>query len=81
LFHDGQYTSDEYKDRIGWGHSSMEDAIKFSEMTKVKRLVFFHYDPIRSDFELEQMLMKSTKDKKFDFDLNLGRENEVFYIE
>ncbi|MFD1315445.1 MBL fold metallo-hydrolase [Namhaeicola litoreus] len=81
LFHDGQYTADEYIKRIGWGHSSMEDAIKFGEMAKVKKLVFFHYDPVRSDFELEQMLLNCTKDKEISFDLKLGRENEVFYIE
>lgn len=81
LFHDAQYSSEEYKDRIGWGHSSMEDAIKFAELTKVKRLVMFHYDPMRSDFELEQLFMKSTKGQKNDFDVNLGRENEVFYLE
>jgi phosphoribosyl 1,2-cyclic phosphodiesterase len=81
LFHDGQYTFDEYKNRVGWGHSSMEDAIKFGELAQVKKMVFFHHDPLRSDLELEQMFLSSTKDKKIDFDLKLGRENEVFYID
>ncbi len=81
LFHDSQYTTEEYEDRVGWGHSSMEDAIKFGELAQVKKLVLFHYDPVRSDFELEQMFTKNVKGKKFDFDVNLGRENEVFYID
>jgi phosphoribosyl 1,2-cyclic phosphodiesterase len=81
LIHDGQYTVEEYKDRMGWGHCSIDDAIQFGELAEVKKLVFFHYDPARSDTELEQMFLNSTHKLQIPFDIMLGRENEVFYLE
>ena len=30
LLHDAQYFDDEYRERIGWGHSSVDDAVAFS---------------------------------------------------
>jgi hypothetical protein len=50
-------------------------------LAEVKKLVFFHYDPARSDTELEQMFLKSTHKLQIPFDIMLGRENEVFYLE
>jgi phosphoribosyl 1,2-cyclic phosphodiesterase len=49
LLHDAQYTAEEYKNRLGWGHSSMEDTIDLAIMAKVKRLLLFHHDPGHND--------------------------------
>lgn len=56
LIHDAQYTHDEYPARVGWGHSHLEDMLKFAALSRVKRLVPFHYDPSRSDDALEATL-------------------------
>ena len=56
LLHDGQYTEDEYDARIGWGHSSVADTVRFAELTRPRRLVLFHHDPERSDRKLEALL-------------------------
>lgn len=64
LLHDAQYTGYEYKEKIGWGHSSMEDAIKMASIAKVKRLLFFHHDPSRTDEQIEVIF---TKLKQNDF--------------
>ena len=80
LFHDGQYSNEEYDRRIGWGHSSMEDAIKFGTLTKVKKMVLFHHDPVNKDSDLENMYDQSVKNKKIGYDLILGKENDVFLI-
>lgn len=61
LLHDAQYTYYEYKEKIGWGHSSMEDAITFAAITEVKRLLFFHHDPSRTDEQLEVLFSKLKK--------------------
>lgn len=53
LFHDSQYTEDEYAQRLGWGHSSVAHAAAFARASEVRRLVMFHHDPMRSDRELE----------------------------
>lgn len=55
LLHDSQYTAKEYGQRIGWGHSSIEQAVAFARRSEVGRLVLFHHDPLHSDIELEVM--------------------------
>jgi ribonuclease BN (tRNA processing enzyme) len=53
LIHDTQYSSDEYEaDKIGWGHSSYEHASDAAQKAGVKKLVFFHHDPRRTDQQL-----------------------------
>jgi ribonuclease BN (tRNA processing enzyme) len=49
LIHDAQYTSEEYLQRIGWGHSSMRDAVKFADLVGARQLVAFHHDPTHDD--------------------------------
>lgn len=56
LLHDGQYTEDEYAARVGWGHSSVSDVVRFAERAATERLVMFHHDPFHTDTELEAML-------------------------
>ena len=80
LFHDGQYCNEEYERRIGWGHCSMDDAIKFGNLTKVKKMVLFHHDPVNKDSDLENMYDQSVKNKNIGYDLILGKENDVFLI-
>ena len=53
LFHDSQYTGDEYERRLGWGHSSVAHAAAFARAAGVRQLAMFHHDPMRSDRELE----------------------------
>ncbi len=80
LFHDGQYCKEEYERRVGWGHSSMDDAIKFGTLTKVKKMVLFHHDPVNKDSDLENMYDQSVKNKNIGYDLVLGKENDIFII-
>jgi phosphoribosyl 1,2-cyclic phosphodiesterase len=53
LIHDAQYTDAEYDDHVGWGHSSISQAITFGKITDVRRLVLFHHDPLHSDDDLD----------------------------
>jgi ribonuclease BN (tRNA processing enzyme) len=55
LIHDTQYTEQEYQDRVGFGHSSIQQAFQFAELTRVKHFVPFHYDPSHSDETLDRM--------------------------
>lgn len=55
LFHDSQYTDDEYAQRLGWGHSSVAHAAAFARVAGVRQLAMFHHDPTRSDRELEAL--------------------------
>src|SRR5437667_143506 len=53
LLHDAQYTRDEYADHVGWGHSSVDDAVAFAQVAEVARLLLFHHDPAHADADLE----------------------------
>jgi phosphoribosyl 1,2-cyclic phosphodiesterase len=55
LLHDSQYTEEEYAQRIGWGHSSVDQAAAFARAAGVRQLGMFHHDPMRSDRELEEL--------------------------
>ena len=59
MFHDAQYTEEEYKPRVGWGHSSIAHTVTFGLITKVRQLYFFHHDPLHSDGQLEIMLERA----------------------
>jgi phosphoribosyl 1,2-cyclic phosphodiesterase len=55
LLHDAQYFEDEYADRVGWGHSSVADAVAFTRAVGAHRLVLFHHEPSHTDDELERL--------------------------
>ena len=55
LIHDCQYFEDEYEERVGWGHSSVADAVAFSRAAGAKHLVLFHHEPLHSDDSLERL--------------------------
>jgi ribonuclease BN (tRNA processing enzyme) len=55
LVHDTQYTAAEYKTHLGWGHSSYEHALNSAHKARVKKLVFFHHDPNRTDEQLAEL--------------------------
>jgi phosphoribosyl 1,2-cyclic phosphodiesterase len=59
LFHDAQYTEEEYPGRAGWGHSSIAHTVTFALIAKVRRLLMFHHDPLHSDAQLEAMLVRA----------------------
>jgi phosphoribosyl 1,2-cyclic phosphodiesterase len=55
LLHDAQYFEDEYQERIGWGHSSVVDAVAFGRAVGAQRLLLFHHEPLHSDDMLDRL--------------------------
>lgn len=55
LIHDGQYADSEYPDHVGWGHSSLSDALAFARRSRAERTVLFHHDPMHSDERLDRL--------------------------
>jgi len=58
LIHDTMFTADEFEKHLGWGHSSYEVSIDAALKAGVKKLVFFHHDPSRTDEQLEGLEKK-----------------------
>jgi phosphoribosyl 1,2-cyclic phosphodiesterase len=55
VIHDAQYTEDEYPQKVGWGHSSVADAVAFARIAAAQQLVLFHHDPMHDDTQLERL--------------------------
>ena len=55
LIHDAQYTADERSSRMGWGHSSLDEAVAFANAAGAAALAPFHHDPTHSDIELDDL--------------------------
>lgn len=81
LFHDGSYTAKEYSKKIGWGHSSVRDAIAFAEICKVKKLAVFHHEPTRSDEQIDQMLKEALRNRIMTFEVEMCAEGNEYDFE
>lgn len=56
---DATYTDEEYNDpkysKVGWGHSTWQQAVKIAKEAQVKQLVLFHHDPAHNDDFLDRI--------------------------
>jgi phosphoribosyl 1,2-cyclic phosphodiesterase/CheY-like chemotaxis protein len=55
VIHDAQYTQEEYRSKIGWGHSTIEYATDMALAAGVARLALFHHDPSHDDRTMVQL--------------------------
>jgi len=79
LIHDAQFTTEEYADHIGWGHSALSDALAFARLARVKRLVPFHHDPGHFDDMLDRMFEEAARTSR-PVELVGGREGATFDV-
>lgn len=64
LFHDGEYTEEEYKQRKGWGHSSIQDVLDLAVKANVKKLGLFHLNQYRTDDQMDKIIYDCQADLK-----------------
>jgi phosphoribosyl 1,2-cyclic phosphodiesterase len=59
LIYDSTYTDEEYHSpkspKVGWGHSTWQEAVKVAQAANVKTLVIFHHDPAHDDDFLDNV--------------------------
>jgi phosphoribosyl 1,2-cyclic phosphodiesterase len=57
MIYDATYTDEEYyaekSSKVGWGHSTWQEAVKVAKAAGVKTLAIFHHDPVHSDDVLD----------------------------
>ncbi len=53
LIHDAEYTPEEYKTFVDWGHSVYTDALDLAQKAGVKKLGLFHLNQERTDDEMD----------------------------
>lgn len=56
LFHDTEYTDEEYLNRTGWGHSRMSDVLALSQKASVNQLGLIHINQDRTDDQVDAMV-------------------------
>lgn len=77
LIHDAQYTEDEYAERAGWGHSTLEHAVRLATQANVGKLAAFHHDPTHDDAHIDAMLAAMAQDRLQLFAAREGSEVDV----
>ena len=80
LVHDAQYTREEYPSHVGWGHSSLHDAVAFAALAGVKRLALFHHDPARDDDALSAAVEAALADTRPSFAVTPAAEGDSFVL-
>ncbi len=80
VIHDAQYSADEYPDRVGWGHSSVEYAVDVARAAGVRRLALFHHDPRRDDASLEALVERARRNAGPALDVFAAREGEEIVL-
>jgi phosphoribosyl 1,2-cyclic phosphodiesterase len=71
LFHDAEYTPEEYKTKVEWGHSTYMEALNLAVQAGVRRLGMFHLNQERTDSEMdgiEDACLRIITEKKYDLE-------------
>jgi phosphoribosyl 1,2-cyclic phosphodiesterase len=59
MIYDATYTDEEYyserSSKVGWGHSTWQEAVKLAKAANVRKLVIFHHDPLHDDDFMDQI--------------------------
>lgn len=79
LIHDAQYTQAEREERLGWGHSSVPEAIEFAHTADVGQLVMFHHDPTRTDHQMD-LLVAEAEGLADGLSVTAAREGDVLVL-
>lgn len=78
LLHDAQYTDEEYAERVGWGHSTLANAVAFAHLSGAKQLAAFHHDPAHDDDFLDAFIARY--DGMLGMPVRGAREGEVIEL-
>lgn len=53
---DCQYTDEQYRERVGWGHNSESVIVDFCQQTEVRTVAITHHDPSSSDADIRRLV-------------------------
>ena len=83
LIIDCTYTDKEYEEKIGWGHSSVNQVVDLADRAKVKTLCLFHHDTDQTDDDIDNKLKMAQdilKKRGSSTICTAPKEKESFYI-
>ena len=79
LIHDAQYTDEEYPSHVGWGHSTISQAMALGEAAGVATLAPFHHDPSHNDVQLDR-LFSAAMERDWSFEFSPAREGTTLTL-
>jgi phosphoribosyl 1,2-cyclic phosphodiesterase len=80
LVADSQYTTAEYQNKRGWGHSTTHHLINMSIRAGVSSVFFFHHDPQRTDDDLDRIVQHyrdKLREKGYSLEIDAAREGKT----
>lgn len=81
LIHDGQYSEAEYSSRVGWGHSTIHQALNNALRTEAGKTLLTHHDPSRSDSEIQEMYRDLREESRYkNMSFEFAREDTVYDV-
>ncbi|MBC8239842.1 MAG: MBL fold metallo-hydrolase [Alphaproteobacteria bacterium] len=61
VIYDSMFTEDEYKNCVGWGHSTWQAGADLCDAAEVSQFVIFHHDPDHDDAFMDQIAAAAEK--------------------
>lgn len=80
LIHDSQFAQSEYPEHVGWGHSSLEQAMQFAALANVRQFVPFHHDPSHTDADVDRLIAAAIAQLRPAFTVIPGTEGRKIQI-
>jgi phosphoribosyl 1,2-cyclic phosphodiesterase len=80
LIHDAQYSSAEYAQHVGWGHSAIAHAIALASQARAEQLLLFHHDPVHTDADMDRLAAEAARAAPPGLTVMAAREGDVFEL-
>ncbi|PKL38187.1 MAG: MBL fold metallo-hydrolase [Spirochaetae bacterium HGW-Spirochaetae-1] len=83
LVADSQYIPSEYEAKRGWGHSTTHHVVNLALKGTVKKVLFFHHEPLRNDDDMDKIIShyrQRMKAKGLSLMIDGAREGEIIEI-
>jgi phosphoribosyl 1,2-cyclic phosphodiesterase len=83
LILDTQYTEEEYRTRVGWGHGYLENSVELAIQAGVKQIFLFHHDPEHEDAFIDEMVARAqeiVQERHSTLVVSAAREGEHFTL-
>jgi phosphoribosyl 1,2-cyclic phosphodiesterase len=83
LVSDSQYLPAEYESKRGWGHSTTHHTMNMAVKSGVKKLFFFHHEPLRSDDDLDGIVehyRAKINERGYRLEVHAAMEGKTFEV-
>lgn len=60
--YDSTYDDDTFAPKLGWGHSTWQEALRLQKAAQIEQMAIFHHDPSATDTHLNALSEKISKD-------------------